>query len=148
MATTTTANPAPGASLGRLLIAGLAGGALAAAVNTALLLAGKTFGVGFMAPLGPPGSPLQAIQPFNVIMLCLVPSLVAALLLAGLVRFTRRPRPIFLAIAGAALLISLIPDWTVLMDGLASRALLSLMHLVAATLIVGALLRGHQDRSN
>jgi len=74
------------------------------------LLAGKAFGVAFMAPLGPPGSPLQAIQPFNVLMLCLVPGLIAALLLACLVRFTRRPQPIFLTIAGAFLLLSLIPD--------------------------------------
>jgi hypothetical protein len=131
-------------SLGRLLAVGLAGGALAAAVNTALLLAGKAFGMAFLAPIGPPGAPLQAIQPINVIMLCLVPGLVAALLLAGLVRFTRRPRPLFLSIAGAFLLLSLIPDWALPMDGTATRALLTLMHLVAATLIVGALLRGRQ----
>lgn len=145
MTTTTTASLVTGAGLSRLLIAGLIGGALAAAANTALLLAGKALGVAFLASLGPPGSPLQAIQPFNVMMLCLVPALVAALLLAGLGRLTRRPRPIFLAVAGAFLLVSLIPDWALPMDGLATRILLSLMHLVAATLIVGALLR---DRPN
>jgi hypothetical protein len=130
--------------LGRTILAGLIGGALAAAVNTALLLAGNALGVACMAPLGPPGSPLQAIQPFNVIMLCLVPGLIAGLLLAGLGRLTRSPRPSFLAIAGAFLLLSLIPDWALPMDSLATRILLSLMHLVAAALIVGALLRVRQ----
>lgn len=145
MTTARTPNSVVGAGLGRLLIAGLAGGALAAAANTALLLIGKAAGVSFLAPIGPPGSPLQAIQPFNVMMLCLVPALVAALLLAGLIRFTRRPQPIFQAVAGAFLLVSLIPDWALPMDSLATRILLSLMHLVAATLIVGALLRGRKS---
>jgi len=143
MTTINTANPSTRTSLGRLLIAGLLGGALAAAANTALLLIGQAAGVAFLAPLGPPGSPLQAIQPINVIMLCLMPALVAALLLAGLAQLTHRPQPIFLVVAGVFLLISIIPDWVLPMDSLATRLLLSLMHLVAAALIVGALLRTH-----
>lgn len=140
--TTTTATPAAGVCLSRLLASGLIGGALAAAVNTALLLIGKAVGVAFLAPVNGPDAPLTAVQPFNVILLCLMPALVAALLLAGLTRFTRRPRPIFLAISGAFLLLSLIPDWALPMDTTATRALLTLMHLVTAALIVGALLRG------
>jgi len=138
---TTTQTTAGGLRLGRLLIAGLIGGALAAAANTVLLLLGKAAGVAFLVPMGPPDSPLQAIQPINVIMLCLVPAMIAALLLTLLGRFTRRPSSIFLGIAGVFLLVSLFPDWTVPMDSLATRALLSTMHLLAAALIVGALLR-------
>jgi hypothetical protein len=127
--------------LGRILLAGLAGGALAAAVNTALLLIGKAAGVAFLAPVNGPTAPLVALQPLNVIMLSLIPALIAALLLTGLARLTRHPQLIFQAVAGAFLLFSLIPDWALPMDSLATRILLSLMHLVAAALIVGALLR-------
>ncbi len=67
-------------------------------------------------------------------MLCLVPAVSAALLLALLGRFTRRPSPIFL-------LVSLLPDWTVSMDSLVTRVLLSTLHLSAAALSVGVLLR-------
>lgn len=138
-ATNQTQSNSPG--LGRTLVAGLIGGGLAAVVNTILLLIAKAAGVAFLAPIGGPDAPLQPIAPINVIMLCLVPALVAALLLAGLGRFMQRPQPVFLAIAGVFLLISLIPDWALPMDSLATRVSLSLMHLIAAVVIVGALLR-------
>src|SRR5262245_17400689 len=110
---------------GHRLSAALLGGALAAAVNTTLLMAGKAAGIGFLAPMGGPGTPLQAVQPANVIIMCLVPALGAALLLALLDRFTRHPYPIFLVIAGLFLLVSFYPDWALPMDSLETRALLS-----------------------
>lgn len=144
MTTITTVNPSARTSLGHTLLAGLAGGALAATANTALFLIGKAAGVAFLAPVNGPAAPLVALQPFNVIMLSLLPALVAALLLAGLARFTQRPQAIFLVIAAIVLLVSLVPDWALPLDSLATRILLSLMHLVAAMLIVGALLRSRR----
>jgi len=142
MTTLTTIQPtSSGLRLGRLLIAGLLGGALAAAANTALLFAGKAAGIGFLAPIKGPAVPLQVIQPANVIIMCLAPALGAALLLALLGRFTRRPYRIFLAIAGLFLLVSFYPDWALPMDSLPTRALLSVMHLVAGVAITGALTR-------
>lgn len=44
---------------GRLLSAAMFGGALAAAANTALLGAGKAFGIAFLAPVGGPNAPLS-----------------------------------------------------------------------------------------
>jgi hypothetical protein len=77
---------------------------------------------------------------------CLVAALGAALLLALLARFTRRPHPIFLAIAGVFLLISFYPDWAFPMDSLATHALLSVMHIVAAVAITGMLLHTRNRR--
>jgi hypothetical protein len=126
---------------------GLMGGALAAVANTVTLLIGKAAGVAFLVPVNGPDAPLVALQPINIVMLCLVPALVAALVFVGLTRLTRRPQPIFLTIAGILLIISLIPDWVLPMDSLATRILLSLMHLVAAALIVGTILRARPDET-
>src|SRR5262245_28610405 len=142
MTTLTTIKPAfKRRRFGRLLIAALLGGALAAVVNTALLLAAKTAGIGFLAPINGPDAPLQAVMPANVIVNCLAAALGAASLLALLARFSRRPHPIFLAVAGVFLLLSFYPDWAFPMDSLATRALLSIMHVVAAVAITGMLLQ-------
>ena len=148
MNTLTTAQPdARGVRLGRTLIIGLMGGVLAAVANTVVLLIGKAAGVAFLAPVNGPNAPLVALQPINVIMACLIPALVAALVFVGLTRLTRRPQPIFLTIAGILLIISLIPVWALPMDSVATRFLLSLMHVIAAVLIVGALVRARPDET-
>ena len=142
MTTLTPAEPVPPRTRpARLLTAAMTGGVLAALVNTTLLVAGKAFGVAFLAPIGGPGAPLETIQATNVVIMSLVPALGAGLLLALLRRVTRRPSPIFLAIAGALLLASLFPGWVLPMDSVAKRTLLSAMHLVAGIMITGALLR-------
>ena len=118
---------------------------LAALVNTALLVGGKAFGVAFLAPMGGPDAAPGTIQATNVVVACLVSALGAGLLLALLRRVTRRPYPSFLAIAGALLLASLAPAWVLPMDSIATRVLLSVMHLIAGIAIIGALLRTHRS---
>ena len=146
-----------------LIYVGARASALGAALNTALFFAGKAAGAGFMALIGGPAAPLQALGPANVIALSMIGALGAALVVrarkdygrqallphnavyallgAGLVlallgRLTRRAYTTFLAIAGVVLLASLLPDWTLPMDSTATRALLSVMHAVAAAAIV------------
>lgn len=92
MTTLTPAEPVPPRTRpARLLIAAMAGGVLAALVNTTLLVTGNAFGVAFLAPIGGPGAPLETIQATNVVIMSLVPALGAGLLLALLRGVTRRP---------------------------------------------------------
>lgn len=137
--TTVVTSTARTPGIGRLLGAGAVGGSVAAIVNSVLLLIGKASGVRFMAPLGGPDMPAQAIGLTQVILFSLVPGIVAALLLALLGRFSRRPYRWFLIIAVVFLLLSWIPDWTLAMDSVETRLLLSSMHLITAASIIGAL---------
>lgn len=73
------------------------------------------------------------------------PAIIAVVIYAILLRFTRNPVRIFTIIAVIALIISLIPDLTYIptVPGVttAQTAMLLLMHLVAAAVIVGILTR-------
>jgi hypothetical protein len=73
------------------------------------------------------------------------PAIIAVVIYAILLRFTRNPARIFTIIAVIALIISLIPDLTYIptVPGVttAQTAMLLLMHLVAAAVIVGVLTR-------
>ncbi len=73
------------------------------------------------------------------------PAIIAVVIYAILLRFTRNPARIFTIIAVIALIISLIPDLTYIptVPGVttAQTAMLLLMHLVAAAVIVGILTR-------
>ncbi len=73
------------------------------------------------------------------------PAIIAVVIYAILLRFTRNPARIFTIIAVIALIISLVPDLTYIptVPGVttAQTAMLLLMHLVAAAVIVGGLTR-------
>ena len=71
------------------------------------------------------------------------PAIVAVLLYAALLRFAKRPERTFSVMAAIVLLISVIPDFTYIpsVPGATNSqiAILVLMHIVAATVIVGLL---------
>lgn len=72
-----------------------------------------------------------------------VPAIVAVLLYAALLRFTRTPARIFTLIAAVVFVVTLIPDFTYIptVPGATGgqTAILVLMHVVAAGVIVGML---------
>ncbi len=74
-----------------------------------------------------------------------VPAIGAVLLYAGLLRFTPRPALIFSVIAAVTFVVTLIPDFTYIptVDGAspAQTAVLVVMHVIAAVVIVGMLIR-------
>jgi hypothetical protein len=88
-----------------------------------------------------------------VILFTVVPAIVAVLLYAVLMRFTANPARTFTIIAAVVLVVSLIPDVTYIptVPGatVGQTAILSVMHVVAAVVIVGMLttLIGPQTRS-
>jgi hypothetical protein len=73
----------------------------------------------------------------------IIPAIVAVILYALLLRFTRNPARIFTIIAAVVLVVSLIPDFTYIptVPGVTvgQTAILVLMHIVAAVVIVGML---------
>ena len=79
----------------------------------------------------------------GAISMTLAPAIVAVLLYAALLRFTRQPARIFTAISAVVFLFSLIPDFTYIptVPGVtnAQIAILVLMHVVAAAVIVALL---------
>ncbi len=88
-----------------------------------------------------------------VILFTVVPAIVAVLLYAVLMRFTANPARTFTIIAAVVLVVSLIPDVTYIptVPGatVGQTAILSVMHVVAAVVIVGMLttLIGPQTQS-
>jgi hypothetical protein len=79
----------------------------------------------------------------GAIIMTLAPAIVAVLLYAALLRFTRHPARIFTIISAAVFIISLIPVFTYIptVPGATSAqtAILILMHVVAASVIVALL---------
>jgi len=81
----------------------------------------------------------------GAVIFTVIPAIIAVVIYAILLRFTRNPARIFTIIAVVALIISLISDLTYIptVPGVttAQTAMLLLMHLVAAAVIVGILTR-------
>jgi hypothetical protein len=79
-------------------------------------------------------------NPSGAAIFTVVPAMVAVLLYAGLVRFTRHPAGIFTAISAITFVVTLIPDFTYIptVPGAsnAQTAILVLMHVIAAGVIV------------
>jgi uncharacterized protein DUF6069 len=79
----------------------------------------------------------------GAIIMTLAPAIVAVLLYAALLRFTRHPARIFTIISASAFIISLVPVFTYIptVPGVtnAQTAVLVLMHVVAASVIVALL---------
>jgi hypothetical protein len=82
-------------------------------------------------------------NPSGAILFTIVPAIVATLLYAALLRFTRRPARVFAVISAIVFVVTTIPDFTYIpsVPGATSgqTAVLVLMHIVAATVIVGML---------
>lgn len=120
----------------RLPIAALIAGAVAAIANLVLyVLVTLAFGIGLEVQMGGPQAPVEPLGAVPVILMSALPALVAAGLLWLLNRFVARPFALFQAIAAVVALLSLGGPLT-LQVGVASKIVLSLMHIVAATAIV------------
>jgi hypothetical protein len=97
------------------------------------------------------GSPIVGYDPGFVVLanasgtiiFTIFPAIVAVLLYAALVRWTRRPERVFTVISAIVLVVSLVPDLTYIptVPGASAgqTAILMLMHVVAAVVIVGLL---------
>jgi hypothetical protein len=81
----------------------------------------------------------QPITVVLVIMNSFIPAILAAVLLALLNRFTRRPVRLFRIIAAVLLLISFVNPFTIPGAPPTMILALALMHIVAAAIIVGVL---------
>ena len=127
--------------LRRVALAAIAGGTAAAAATTGLFLLLHRLGVEFIiqpshtAPAAPIPVPSFAVASF-------LPALIAGVLLMLLGRFTAKARTAFVVIACAFAVLSLAGPATIGGASTATRMALMLMHLVAAVVISGALLRG------
>jgi hypothetical protein len=126
--------------LGRVALAAIAGGTVAAAANTGLFLLLHRLGVEFSiqpsptAPAAPIPIPSFAVASF-------LPALIAGGLLMLLGRFTTKARTAFVVIACAFAVLSLAGPATIGGASAATRMALMLMHLVAAVVISGSLIR-------
>jgi hypothetical protein len=138
MTSTTIAsrNPRPGVQ--RYLGLGLRAAVLATVVNVALYAVGKVL---LNLPLAVPmqaGMEPSPLPVFMVILMSAVPGVLAAGVLYGLHRFTRRGLAIFQALSAVLALLSLGGPLSLPVDG-GTIALLASMHLAAAVAIVGVL---------
>jgi hypothetical protein len=139
MSTQTKSNPtSERVAVRKLWWAALAAGAAAAVLNLLVfLIASGPLGIALNVIM--PGSPdPQALSPIAIIMSGIFPALGAAVLLALLNRFIKRPFFVFQIIALVFVLLSLggvLP----MPVAIAIKVVLSLMHFIAAGAIVGVL---------
>jgi hypothetical protein len=84
-------------------------------------------------------------NPSGIALFTVVPAIVATVLYAGLLRFTRRPERNFAVISAVVFVVATIPDFTYIpsVPGATAgqTAILVLTHVVAAAVIVGMLTR-------
>lgn len=120
---------------------GLLAAALASAVNLTIYALSKAlFNLPFLVPMQS-GTEPNPLPVFMVILMSAVPGVLAAGVLFGLNRFTRRGLLVFQVVAVVLALLSLAGPLSLPIDGGTSAALAS-MHLGAAVAIVGVLTAG------
>lgn len=122
----------------RLWLAALAAAGIAAIANIAIWLLAGALAVPLNIQVGGPQSPVVPLGAGPVIVMSVVPALLGAALLWLLNRFTARPRLVFQVVAVVVLLLSLAGP-LLLPVALANKLVLSLMHVVAAAVIVSVL---------
>ncbi len=125
-------------SIRKIPLATVVGGVIAVVGNLIIFFIAQALGVVFEIPMGGPSAPISAIPVPVVAMFSFIPALGAGLLLAALVRFTKRPLQIFWVIAGIFLLVSFIPTFT-LPVAMSIQLSLALMHIMAGIAIVWVL---------
>jgi hypothetical protein len=129
----TTIQTASTSSTSSMLLAGAAATAVASAATAGVAAAGHAAGIS----LDMAGAP---IPPSGFATLTAMFSLVGLVLAAVLGRFARRPRRTFVRTTVALTVLSLVPD--VIADAApATKALLMLTHLVAASIVIPAVAR-------
>lgn len=122
-----------------LWLTALVAGVAAALVNLLVYLLATTV-FGLPLEIATPRGPTMPLTPMPIIITSFVPAIGAAVLLALLNRFVRRPFPIFLAVAVVFLLLSLGAPLS-LPVAATTKAILILMHVLAGAAIVGILAR-------
>jgi Family of unknown function (DUF6069) len=137
VAANSTANQTERIDLGRLWWASLLAGVGAVVANALIYLIASAAGAIPETVLIPGMN--QPITMVLVILSSFFPAILAAVLLALLNRFTRRPVRLFRIIAAVLLLISFVNPLTIPGAPLTMILALDLMHIVAAAIIVGVL---------
>ena len=123
--------------LGRLWWASLLAGVGAAAINAVIYVIASAAGA-IPATVLVPGLNLP-VTVVPVILNSFVPAILAAIFLALLQRFARRPIRLFRIIAAVLLVLSFANPFTIPGAPIAMILVLDLMHIVAAATIVGVL---------
>jgi tryptophan-rich sensory protein len=118
---------------GRYAVRGLATVVAAVLANSLFYYLGSALGV-----YDPEFVVLASVM--GAVIFTVVPAIVAVLLYAGLLRFTRHPARIFTVISAIVFVVTLIPDFTYIPtvpgSSNAQTAVLILMHVIAAAVIV------------
>lgn len=123
---------------GRLWLLALAAAGIAAVVNLLIWLLAGVANLPLNIQMGGPEAPVVPLSAGPVIVMSVVPALAGAALLWLLGRVTAQPFRWFTIIAVVVLLLSLAGP-LLLPVALANKLVLSLMHVVAAGVIVGIL---------
>ena len=131
-------NSAERVPAGRLWLLALAAAGIAAVVNLLIWLLAGMINIPLNVQMGGPEAPVVPLSAGPVIVMSVVPALAGAALLWLLGRITARPFRWFTIIAVVVLLLSLAGP-LLLPVALANKLVLSLMHVVAAGVIVGIL---------
>jgi hypothetical protein len=133
----------PRTSWGRFALRGLATIVAAVLANTLFYYVG-----GQLVSYDPDF--IMLATPGGTIVMTVFPAIVAVLLYAGLVRFTRHPARIFSIVSALVLVASFVPDFTYVPTVPGSTdaqiAILLAMHVVAAAVIVRMLTSGSLPR--
>ncbi len=139
--------PRPDRVAGRkLLWAAPLSGALAAVANLLVLgLASGLLGQAILIVMPIAPGPVQ-VQAFQVALMSFLPALAAGLLLWALGKLTARPFRWFTIVSVIVLVLSFAPSWMLDVDT-GSKLWLSVMHVVAAVVIVAGLYAWARDKS-
>ncbi len=138
--TTNPVSPSREFTVARLVSAGLIGGAIAATLNLLLYFGAKAAGVNMVAQYDPSAG-TSTLPAAMVVVATIVPALVAIGLLAAMNRFLLKPSRAFTVLAGLGAVLSMGGPATLAGADGATKAVLAVMHLIAAGAIAGALLK-------
>ncbi len=136
--------------IGKLWRVGLTAVVGAALANLVFFLITKNvFGVPYIIPMGGPSGPLTSLPAVIIIMFNVVPAIGATILLAVLGKFLSRPLRVFWIISIVVFLISFMLPLTLPSSVATSTKIgLSLMHIIAAPVIIGVLTRlGRENKT-
>ncbi len=126
--------------LGPILVAAMKGGAIAAVANMVLYGATRAAGVSYVGEFEGPGK-AGALPAFLPAVASFVPSIVAGLLAFVLAKFSSKAAVIFLVISVVFSVVSMMGPVNVGGSDNATKAVLGLMHIVAAVPITMMVLR-------
>ncbi len=135
-----TVGHAGGVAARRMLPAALLAATAAATANLALYAVARgLLGVPFVMPYAGPGAPSERLPEGMVVLASAVPAFAAAALLWGLGRVVRRPLVVVGVVAPLVLLASFSGPLSLTDTAPSTRVVLLVMHVVAATMILGFL---------